>query len=190
MVDYDARRKSVWDMGNPFILELAKAAMEQSEKRLVDFLEIRRALEAKMTTMFGIYISVTLALYGLSGVLTGRPATAPGGTSWGVFGAGCLFLGGAFILGLALRPSEGALLGGTPDFWLGPDAKADKEESDDKAQTARHYALAALDFDDRLRLQSTDNKSKQDKLNLALWCGFIGAFAFGLSLLVGAGLAR
>ena len=179
-------REVVWE--RVYIPALAKAAMEQTEKRLADYLEIRRATEAKMMSLFGVFVSVSMAIFGLAAALAQRGGA---GLAVGMLGvAGLIFLSSAVVIGLGLRPGDGALLGGTPDFWLGRDALHDADEKDDEAQAARHFAVAALDFDRRCAIQIAENRQRHRILGRALRAALCAAVAFGVAMALIAASAR
>lgn len=87
---------------------VAREAYEQSSMLLKDTLETKESLEQRATTLFGGFVTVALALFGVSGALVSK--TDNGAAVWPYFGAGICLAAGAACFILALKTSLYGLL--------------------------------------------------------------------------------
>ena len=108
MLDLDQLKQATI---NPAV---AKEIHAQAEKRLVDVLDTKKAIEQKASTFFSAYITVSLALFGIGGAIFKEHGL--GGRALPFFIAGVVFVVGAFTFMLALKDERYGFLGSPPDI--------------------------------------------------------------------------
>lgn len=174
----DVERIRLWNKN--FIPSVAKFAFEQAEKRLADLLEIRRACEQKLLSLFSVYISAAMAMFGIGTALFQNVGIASKAV-W-FFVPGAVFLVGALIIAYALWPQQGIMMGAIPSSTLTRAAEASDSEKEDAAQVAKIYAVHAYDLSISFELQIKSNAILQNALRIALVFGFGSAICFGIML--------
>ena len=151
-------------------LDAAKEALVQSEKRLGDALEAKKAVEQKATVLFGAYVTISLALFGFGGAL----AKDVGSKAWPVFIAGMVFVVGAAAFARVFWGGKYGNLGSQPSMWL-QSGRIDGN----KDAFARMIAYVAYHHDSRIRISYDSNAVKTRSLHFGLTMGIIGALALG-----------
>jgi hypothetical protein len=156
--------------------EVAKEALAQSEKLLIDVLDTKKSLEQKATTLFGTFVTIALALFGIGGALIRDNQFHQ--TAYAFFIAGAFFVCGAAIFVNALKPAEYGNLGSEPSMWLVSgriDGKADA--------LARMFAYVTHYHSRRIEISEQSNGSKRRSLNRGMWSGVTGSLALCLGLI-------
>jgi len=100
---------------NPLV---AREAYEQSARRLADALDTKTAFEQKAFTLFGGYLTITLALFGAGGAIHSMPNTQH--LVIPLWLTGAVFAGGAVCFMLALIDKEYGAVASHPEMWLNP----------------------------------------------------------------------
>lgn len=155
-------------------LEVAREAHKDVEKRLIDVLDVRKTVEQKATTLFGFYITIALALFGVGGALLRE--TSLNLSAWPFMAAGGVFVAGAVCFIWANWPMTYGFLGSNPSMWLvrgrvdgGPEALADM--------------LAFLVHDQEIKIKVSWASNAQKVL--ALRCGMAAAPVGAAVLMIG-----
>src|SRR5687768_13874948 len=95
---------------------VAREAYTQVDRHLLDILDVRKSFEQKAATLMGAYITLSVALFGIGGALFKDAA------AWTkvlpFFGAGLVFVAGAWCFIVALKSGQYAAVGSTPEMWL------------------------------------------------------------------------
>jgi hypothetical protein len=147
--------------------DIAKEALAQSEKRLSDALEAKKTVEQKATVLFGAYVTISLALFGVGGALL-RDATL-NVRGWPFFFAGTCFVVGAVAFVLVLRSGQYGNLGSQPSMWLQP-GRIDG----DQQELGRMFAYLAHHHQSRIATSYESNASKRRALHFGMAMGVVG----------------
>lgn len=136
-------------------LDVAKEALVQTEKRLVDCHEVRKTTEAKAQTLFGTFVTASLALLSGGGALLRDPAYAR--LAWVFFAAGVALGLGALLLGIVQRGAVYGNLGTRPHVWL-------QTGTIDGGDQELPLALAGIVHDHEKRIRDSDRSNKRKRL--------------------------
>lgn len=156
--------------------EVARCALDGVEKRLADLNDIRKSTETKQTSLFSVYVSLSMAVCGIGAAMAQNAAMA-GRASYFLLAA-MPFVIGAALFGWAQMPMIGGMAGSDPKMWLQRgriDAPSDQEAAKMRAYLVIHYAQ-------RIKETCEGNAKKQALLNWGLACGLLGAVGFGSAL--------
>jgi hypothetical protein len=134
-------------------LSVAREAYTQVDRHLLDILEVRKSFEQKAATLMGAYITISVALFGIGGAIFKE--TGVGARVWPFFGAGLVFIAGAWCFIAALKAGQYAAVGSTPEMWL-------NRGTIDGSDNALPAMLAYITFhhSDRIALSIEGNKRK------------------------------
>ena len=157
--------------------DIAKEALAQSEKRLIDALDVKKAVEQKATVLFGAYVTISLALLGIGAALV-RDAIL-GASPLPFFIAGAFFIVGAAAFAFVFRSAEYGNLGSEPSMWL----RAGVIDGD-KREFARMLAYLAHHHQNRIAVSYKSNESKSRSLHFGMMMGVLGAGALLLAALI------
>jgi hypothetical protein len=172
------RRSQGWESGSMLTpeelrsskvdFEIAKEALAQSEKRLRDALDDKKDIEQKATVLFGAYITITLALFGVGGAFA-RDAhlMAP---ALPFFVSGSVFLIGVLAFVLVFKSAEYGYLGTKPSMWL-----VTGRIDGDKQALARMFAYLTYHHANRIEVSDASNARKSATLHFGMVMGVIGA---------------
>lgn len=170
-------------------LASAKVALEQSERRLADFIDVRKALESKQTSLFSAFIGFTMAICGIGAALAQKPEYAAFASRFYLsavpFGVGAIL----FLMGL--WPTVSGYLGSLPENWLQVQLLTGGD-----AELAKMHAFMANNVTGRITAAKRDIERKQRIVMAGMVCGIIGMvmlayllWSFQPSAVVGAPVA-
>ena len=151
--------------------ETAKEALAQSERRLGEVLETKKASEQKATTLLAAYVTLSVALVGAAAGVYREGHTLAKSLPF-AFSA-TLFVTGAIVLVAALRGREYGNLGSTPDMWL----RTGRIDGDD-ASLARMRAYLVHHYANRIAVSIKSNEAKHRLLNAGMIVGLGAVVAF------------
>jgi hypothetical protein len=155
---------------------VAREAYDHASKRLGDTLDTKKSFEQKAFTLFSGYMTASIALFGVSGVLLKETSThyyvLPFAISGFVLALGAIF----FVLAL-MDKSYGALAS-DPDMWL-------NRGTIDGDDSVVPLMLAYITFyhKDRIYKSMIENNSKALKIRIGIYFGISAPFVlFGIFL--------
>ncbi len=158
-------------------LNVCKAALDQTEKRLADILDVRKASDSKQTSLFSAFIGFAMAVCGIGAALAQKPEYA---TYSGVFFLASVPFGvGALIFLIGLWPTQSAYLGSHPDDWL----QRELIGAVDDSPLAVMYADLVINVANRLNVASQDISHKHQLTMAGMVCGIFGMVGFAAALL-------
>jgi hypothetical protein len=150
---------------------VAREAYNQVDRHLVDILDVRKSFEQKAATLMGAYITLSVALFGIGGALF-KDAGA-----WAkvlpFFGAGLIFVCGAWCFIVALKSGHYAALGSTPEMWL----NRGTIDGDDNAMSAM-LAYLTFHYSERIAICIRGNKRKARWIDAGIFLGPIAPIVF------------
>jgi hypothetical protein len=150
---------------------VAREAYTQVDRHLVDLLDVRKSFEQKAATLMGAYITLSVALFGIGGALF------KDSSAWTkvlpFFGAGLIFVIGAWCFIVALKSGQYAALGSTPEMWL----NRGTIDGEDNAVSAM---LAYLTFHhgERIAICLRGNKRKARWIDAGIFLGPLAPIVF------------
>lgn len=151
--------------------KVVAAALDQAEKRLADTLENKNALDEKISQLFSAYLTVAVALFGVSGFIGVET------TKWPFFAGGFVLFVGAIPLILALWSRTYGAAGSPPDVWLKPGTI---NNADDGTVT-KVYAVIVRFMDKRIRVSEAANITKARLFQTAIIIGVVAPFIMGIA---------
>jgi len=95
---------------------VAREAYNQVDRHLLDILDVRKSFEQKAATLMGAYVTISVALFGIGGAIFKDGGV--GTKVYPFFGAGLVFIAGAWCFIVALKSGQYAAVGSTPEMWL------------------------------------------------------------------------
>jgi hypothetical protein len=150
---------------------VAREAYVQSDRHLVDILDVRKSFEQKLSALMSAYNTLSLALFGLGATIFKDSHTlhemAP------FLGAGAVFFVGALCFLAAIRSGEYPALGSTPEMWLNPGTI----DGDDNAVAAM-LAYITFHHSARIELCNASNKRKARWINAGIYLGPAAPISF------------
>jgi hypothetical protein len=157
--------------------DIAKEALAQSEKRLGDALDAKKAVEQKATVLFGAYVTIMLALFGAGAALAkDAHLMAP---ALPFFVTGTIFLIGALSFANVFKGAEYGNLGSEPSMWL-QSGRIDG----DKQAFARMLAYLAHHHANRISVSYASNDRKTASLHFGMVMGIVGGLVLLLTIVV------
>jgi hypothetical protein len=157
--------------------DIAKEALSQSEKRLGDALDAKKVVEQKATVLFGGYVTIMLALFGVGGALAkDAHLMAP---ALPFFVTGTIFLIGALSFVYVLNSAEYGNLGSEPSMWL-QSGRIDG----DKQAFARMLAYLTHHHANRIDKSYESNARKSATLHFGMVMGVIAGLVLLLTMVV------
>jgi hypothetical protein len=148
-------------------LDMAREALAQADKRLVDTLATKDALERKAGSLFGGYVTGALALFGVGATQLRDGATLTPIT-FCFLSSGALLLLGLALLAIVFFTREYGATGSTPCMWL----RQGTIDAKDSASALPHM-LAYICFyhDERIKRSERANLTKVELLQWAIVLG-------------------
>ena len=156
---------------------VAKEAYAQAEKRLTDVLENKKSIEQKASALFGAYVTISLALFGIGGAIF-KEAGGLDAKSCPFFIAGTAFVIGAFVFMAAIKHERYGFLGSPPSMWL----NRGTIDGADKALDAM-FAYLAFHHAERIEVSAKSNGRKIAAMRAGMWIGVAAAISFAVSFL-------
>ena len=152
----------------------AEQAYAEAEKRLTDLLATKAGFETKASTLFSVYITIALALFGAGGtVYSDSGLTA---LVLGLWVTGCAFVLGSAFFVMALRRQKFGVLGSDPELWLLPDVIAGGDSA-----VAFNLAYITYHCKNRIQISEASLRSKGHWIEAGIW---VGVFAPTLVLIM------
>ena len=150
---------------------VAREAYTQVDRHLLDILEVRKSFEQKAATLMGAYITISVALFGIGGAIFKDAGAAA--KVWPFFGAGLVFIVGAWCFIAALKSGQYAAVGSTPEMWL-------NRGTIDGSDNAVAAMLAYITFHhrDRIAISIKGNKRKAMWIDIGIYLGPIAPVVF------------
>jgi len=150
---------------------VAREAYVQVDRHLVDILDIRKSFEQKAASLMGAYVTISVALFGIGGAIFkdgGVPTKV-----YPFFGAGLVFIAGAWCFIVALKSGQYAAVGSTPEMWL-------NRGTIDGGDSAVAAMLAYITFHHRERINTClkGNKRKANWIDAGIYLGPTAPFVF------------
>jgi hypothetical protein len=148
---------------NPLV---AREAYIQVSARLTDTLETKKSFDQKAFALFSGFLTIALALFGVSGALfkdqNTRHLMVP------FLLAGVLFVAGTICFILALKDKKYGALASSPDMWLMPGII-------DGADEALPLMLAYVTYfhDERISTSTVANERKAKLISAGIYCGVV-----------------
>jgi hypothetical protein len=158
-------------------IKVVREAYRQVDRHLVDILDVRKAFEQKAATLMGAYVTISVALFGIGGAIFKEAGTAA--KVWPFFGAGLVFIIGAWCFIFALKSGQYAALGSTPEMWL-------NEGTIDGTDNAVAAMLAYITFhhSERIAISVEGNKRKARWIDAGIVLGPVAPITFLVLFLV------
>jgi len=151
-------------------LNIAKEAHAQTEKYLLDVLEVKRSVEQKATSLFSAYVTIALALFGLAAAIMKE---APAGLSpWPFAVAGSCLVVGMVCFIWANWPMQYGYTGSLPSMWL---VRGRIDGSDD--DLADMFAYLTQSQQGRIDASHLSNARKVLALRLGMGAGALAPLA-------------
>jgi hypothetical protein len=153
---------------NPLIV---REAYDQATQRLADTLNTKTAFEQKAFTLFGGYLTISLALFGAgSAVYNSRELQHLVLPFWI---AGIMFVAGASFFMLALKDKVYGALASHPSMWLNPGTI-------DGPDTVLPTMLAYITFYHQARIDTSEamNLEKARWIRFGIYVGLAAPFIF------------
>jgi hypothetical protein len=143
---------------------VAREAYTQVDRHLLDILDVRKSIEQKAATLMSAYITISLALFGLGATVFKDAGTAT--KVWPFFGAGLVFIVGAWCFITALKSGQYAAVGSTPEMWL-------NRGTIDGSDSAAAAMLAYITFhhSERIAICIEGNKQKIKWFDFGIYLG-------------------
>jgi hypothetical protein len=157
-------------------LDVAREALNQSEKRLDDAFEAKKAVEQKATVLFGTYVTISLALFGFAATLVN--ANLLHIKLWPFFVTGTFFILGAACFAGVFRAAEYGNKGSEPSMWLRSGLI-----DGDKMGLARMLAYLAHHHSRRIEVSYQSNATKSRFLHSGMIFGVMGSAVFLILLI-------
>jgi hypothetical protein len=151
-------------------LNVAKEAHIQTEKYLLDVLEVKKSVEQKATTLFSAYATIALALFGLAAAIMKDAVTSLSPWPFAVAGA-FLVLGMACFI-WANWPMRYGFTGSLPSMWL----VRGRIDGGDEA-LADMYAYLTQSQQARIDASQRSNARKVLALQLGMGAGALAPLA-------------
>jgi len=157
--------------------EVAREAYIQADRHLSDLLDVKKSFEQKAATLLGAYITISVALFGIGGAIFKDSGIGP--KVWPFFGAGTIFIIGAWFFVASLRSGKYPAVGSTPEMWL-------NRGTIDGGDNALPAMLAYITYhhSERIRLSEVSNQQKARVISAGIVSGPIAALVFLLLLIV------
>jgi uncharacterized membrane protein YgdD (TMEM256/DUF423 family) len=155
---------------------VAREALAQSERRLADLIEEKKSGEAKATTFFATYVTISIAVFGIGATLARDHSFST--VAWPFFVAGAVFMSGAILAGFVVVPGDFGFAGSTPKMWL---INGTINAKDEDIGLILAYIVHA--YQERIDRSWTANKAKGARLKATMAVGVFGAAIFAASLL-------
>lgn len=156
---------------------VAREAYTQTEKRLMDALETRKSFEQKATSLFGAYVTISLAMFGIAAAIYRDPDT--GAKVWPFFAAAMALAIGAGFFVCALKDAPYGAVGSSPDMWLTHGVI----DGDDPA-LASMLAYVTFHHNERIAISRASNARKARRIRWGIYLGAVAPFAFIIVFLV------
>jgi len=157
--------------------DIAKEALSQSEKRLVDALDAKKMVEQKATVLFGAYVTIMLALFGVGAALAKDAHLMVPALPF--FVTGVIFMVGALYFANVFKGAEYGNLGSEPSMWL-QSGRIDG----DKQEFARMLAYLAHHHAHRISISYTSNEGKTISLHFGMLMGVVGGLVLLLTMVI------
>jgi hypothetical protein len=156
--------------------EAAREAYVQSDRHLSDLLDVKKSFEQKATTLLGAYVTLSVALFGIGGAIFKEAGIGP--KDWPFFGAGLVFIIGAWFFVAALKTGKYPAVGSTPEMWL-------NHGTIDGQQNALPAMLAYITFhhSERIALCEGSNEQKARFISVGIASGPVAAIIFLILLI-------
>jgi hypothetical protein len=156
--------------------DIAKEALTQSEKRLDDAFDAKKAVEQKATVLFGTYVTISLAFFGFAAtVAKDNPHHIK---LWLFFVTGAFFVLGAACFASVFRSAEYGNKGSEPSMWL-----VRGRIDGDKLVLARMLAYLAYHHAHRIEVSYQSNATKSRFLHAGMIFGVLGSIVFLILLI-------
>lgn len=155
--------------------DVAKEALAQSEKRLGDALDAKKTVEQKAMVLFGAYVTISVALFGLAGALLRDAAFAK--LAWPFFIGASVFVIGAALFAAVFQGAKYGSAGSEPSMWL-QSGRIDG----DKQALARMLAYLAYHHQGRINVSNASNANKTWYLHSGMIAGVLGATILALGV--------
>lgn len=151
--------------------EVAREAYTQVDRHLVDILDVRKSFEQKAATLMGGYITISVALFGIGGAIFKDEGALTKVLPF--FGAGLVFIMGAWCFIAALKSGKYAAVGSTPEMWL-------NRGTIDGADSAVAAMLAYITFHHSERIETCveGNKRKARWIDAGIYLGPVAPVTF------------
>lgn len=155
---------------------IAREAYDQADKRLADTLDTKKAFEQKAFTLFGGYLTISLALFGAGGAVSSlanlKYLTGP------FWWTGSLMVVGTICFLLALMDKQYGALASHPEMWL-------NAGTIDGPDTVLPTMLSYITFymAERIDVSASMNRKKALWIRLGIVAGILSPVAFGLCFL-------
>ena len=150
--------------------EIAERALSESDRRLADTLDTKKAFEQKAATLFAAYVALSLALFGI-GATVYKAQGGFTGQAMAFLIVGFLFMGGALFFIFALLDKEYGARGSMPDMWL-------VSGTIDGDEHALNAMLAYLTHHHQQRIAAgvENNETKASLVRRGVQLGVVGPF--------------
>lgn len=150
---------------------VAREAYTQVDRHLLDILEVRKSFEQKAATLMGAYVTLSVALFGIGGAIF-KDAGA-GAKVLPFFGAGVVFIVGAWCFIAALKSGKYAAVGSTPEMWL----NRGTIDGNDNAMAAM-LAYITFHHRERIAISIKGNKRKARWIDVGIYLGPVAPVVF------------
>lgn len=153
----------------------AREAFLQSSARLGDILDTKKSYEQKAFTLFGGYLTVTLALVGVAGAIFDRHGLTP--AVWTFAATGGVFALGATCLVVALLDATYGAVASDPKMWL-QDGVIDGSDS----ELGRMLAYITFHHQRRIDESIKSNDAKASWIRRGVFLGIGAPLLFAVVL--------
>jgi hypothetical protein len=157
-------------------LTIVREAYDHADKRLADTLDTKKAFEQKAFTLFGGYLTISLALFGAGGAVASSPSLKYLLTPF--WGTGAVLVIGTIFFLLALTDKQYGALASHPDMWLN---KGTIDGPDSVLPTMLSYITFYMA--ERIDVSVAMNRKKADWIRWGIYAGIASPLAFGLFFL-------
>jgi hypothetical protein len=153
----------------------AKEALAQAEKRLGDALDVKKTVEQKATVLFGAYVTLSIALFGLATTMARDGTFAK--LAWPFFIAGAVLVIGGVMFAHVFRSANYGNMGSEPSMWL----QAGRIDGGEQ-ELARMLAYLAYHHAARIEASYASNADKSWYLHTGMIIGLVAAAALALGV--------
>lgn len=150
---------------------VAREAYTQVDRHLLDILDVKKSFDQKAATLMGAYITVSVALFGIGAAFFKEVGLAS--RVWPFFGAGVVFIVGAWCFIAALKAGKYAVVGSTPEMWL----NRGTIDGDDNAMSAM-LAYVTFHHSERIAISVEGNERKAHWIDAGIYLGPVGPIVF------------
>lgn len=158
--------------------KVVEEAHRQAEKRLLDILDTKKNFEQKAFVLFNAYLTLSLAVLGVSGTLYRGGDTIGHWLPFLI--SGCLLVLGAVSFFFAMTDRKYGAVGSDPNMWLVQGVV----DADGENVVTAMLAYITSYYQERIYVSNESNESKAASIRRGMYIGLASPISLLLSLIV------